>query len=157
MPSPSTDAPKRIYLAGPMRGYPEFNFPTFHAVAWALRQDGHEVFSPAEKDIERHGGVDISKGNKQGSIEQAQSEHKFSLRQALSQDLDYICNTANMIVMLPGWEVSNGSRAEHATAVALQSGMEGMEILYLTQEVVDLMKQGHQLAVSAAIGGLAHG
>jgi hypothetical protein len=146
MPSPHNDAPvKRIYLAGPMRGYPEFNFPTFNAVAWALRQDGHEVFNPAEKDIERHGGVDISKGNNSGSIEQAAAEHKFSLRDALSQDLHYICNHADMIALLPGWETSNGSRAEHATAVALRSGNEGMEILYLTQEVVDLMKAGYQL------------
>lgn len=147
--TPPPETPKRIYLAGPMRGIPEFNFPTFHAVAWALRQNGHEVFSPAEKDIERHAGVDISKGNQHGSIEQAQAEHKFSLRQALSQDLDYICNRADMICMLPGWETSNGSRAEHATAVALKSGNEGMEILYLTDEAVDLMTLGYRLGNAA--------
>lgn len=128
-----------------MRGYPEFNFPTFHAVAWALRQNGHEVFSPAEKDIERHGGVDISKGNKSGSIEQSQVEHKFSLRQALRDDLEYICLRADTLVLLPDWESSGGSMAEHRTAAALKSGGEGMEIIYLTQELVDLMKAGHAL------------
>lgn len=142
MPSPHEGgAPRRIYLAGPMRGIPEFNFPTFHAVAWALRQNGHEVFSPAEKDIERHGGVDISKGNKHGSLEQAQDEHKFSLRQALHQDLEYICLHADIVYLLPGWETSSGSMAEHRTAAALRS--EGMEIVYLTQDTVDLMIAGH--------------
>ena len=146
-PAPS-EKPKVIYLAGPMRGYPEFNFPTFHAVAWALRQSGHEVFNPAEKDIERHGGVDISKGNKHGSLEQAQDEHHFSLRAALAQDLDFICHKADTVVLLPGWETSNGSMAEHRTAVALKS--EGMEIVYLTQEIVDLMKAGYALEVGHA-------
>lgn len=144
-PTPPRDAPRRIYLAGPMRGKPEFNFPTFHAVAWALRQDGHEVFSPAEKDIERHAGVDISKGNDSGSIEQAQTEHKFSLRKALAQDLEYICLHADLIVLLPDWESSSGSQAEHRTAAALKSGGEGMELLYLTDEVVELMKAGYDL------------
>lgn len=55
----------KIYLAGPMRGIPEFNFPAFHAMACRLRAEGNVVFNPAEKDIERH-GVDISRGNHAG-------------------------------------------------------------------------------------------
>jgi hypothetical protein len=135
---PQPTKPRDIYLAGPMQGYPEFNFPTFHAVAHVLRQNGHTVFNPAEKDIERHGGVNISAGNAAGSIAEAKAKHGFSLRQALSEDMDFICLHADMIVLLPGWEKSNGAQAEHRTAVALQS--EGMEILYLSAEIVELMK-----------------
>jgi hypothetical protein len=134
---------KRIYVAGPMQGIPEFNFPTFNAVAHCLRQDGHFVFNPAERDIERHGGVDISKGNATGSLAEAKDNHGFSLRTALREDLDFICHRANSIVMLPGWEKSNGAQAEHRTAVALQS--EGMEVVYVSQEVVDLMKRAYAL------------
>src|ERR1700761_2127447 len=122
-----------IYLAGPMRGIPEFNFPRFHAVAAFLRQQGHTVFNPAEKDTERHGGVNIGAGNQTGSLEQAKEDHGFSLRQALHEDLEFICLEANKVVLLPGWETSNGSMAEHRTAVALKS--EGMRIEYLTEEV----------------------
>ena len=129
---------KRIYLAGPMQGYPNFNFPRFNAVAKALRQGGHEVFNPAEKDIERHDGVDISADNPTGNLEASKVQHGFSLRRALAEDLHYICESATAIAMLPGWEKSNGAQAEHRTAVALQS--EGMEIVYLTVEICEMME-----------------
>lgn len=108
----------KIYLAGPMRGYAEFNFPAFHAAAAKLRTQGHEVFSPAEKDNERH-GVDISKGNLTGSEDQAAAEHGFSLREALGVDLAWICAHADAIGCLPGWRNSKGATAERAVGVAL--------------------------------------
>lgn len=134
-PSPT----KRIYLAGPMQGIPEFNFPRFNAVAKMLRNSGHEVFNPAEKDIERHHGVEIHRGNMSGDIKEAIAKYGFSLRQALAEDFNYICLEANTIVLLPGWEVSKGAQAEHRAAVALLN--EGMEIIYLTEEVCDVMQR----------------
>jgi hypothetical protein len=38
----------KLYLAGPMTGYPEFNFPAFHAEAARLRALGFEIINPAE-------------------------------------------------------------------------------------------------------------
>lgn len=108
----------RIYVAGPMRGIPEFNFPAFHAAAAKLRADGHEVFNPAEKDNERH-GTDISKGNAAGCEHVAAAQHGFNLREALGMDLSWICAEAEGIALLPGWQNSKGATAEHATAVAL--------------------------------------
>jgi hypothetical protein len=116
----------KYYIAGPMTGIPNFNFPAFNAAAAHLRAMGHEVFNPAERDIERHGGVDISAGNLLGDPKLAASKHGFSLREALADDTAYICKEADGIAMLPGWEKSNGARAEHALAVAL-----GHSILYL--------------------------
>lgn len=122
---------RNIYLAGPMQGIPEFNFPRFNAVTKVLRLEGHNVFNPAQKDITRL-GTDPSIGNVTGSIEQAKTEHKFSLREALAEDCEYICLEANCILMLPGWETSKGAMAEHRLATALQS--EGMDILYINEE-----------------------
>jgi len=43
-----TDVPNRLYLAGPMSGLPQHNFPLFNRVAAHLRARGHAVFNPAE-------------------------------------------------------------------------------------------------------------
>lgn len=115
----------RIYLAGPMRGISQFNFPAFHAAAEKLREDGHEVFSPAERDEERH-GKDFTSNNATGCEALAVKEHGFSLREALGADLAYICGHADAIALLPGWEKSKGVASELATARAL-----GLEEIYL--------------------------
>lgn len=141
---PQSPTPKRIYLAGPMQGIPHFNFPRFNAVARALRSNGHEVFNPAEKDIERHDGTDISADNPNGSLAASKINHGFSLRAALAEDLSYICSKADTIALLPGWEKSNGAQAEHRTAVALMT--EGMEIVYLTDALCVVMEQLSEIA-----------
>jgi hypothetical protein len=118
---------KSIYLAGPMRGIPEFNFPAFHAAREMLRAQGHTVFCPAENDIRRH-GKDISKDNPTGSVDMAVAEHAFDLGQAIHEDLTFIavggCTT---IAFLPGWEFSSGaSGPEFALAKFLKR-----EFMYL--------------------------
>lgn len=114
-----------IYIAGPMRGYAEFNFPSFKKAAEYLRAHGWNAFSPAEKDIEHHGGVDISKGNETGDEAVATKEHGFDLRRALDDDTTWICRHADAIYMLRGWENSKGAVAEKALAEAL-----GLKVYY---------------------------
>lgn len=121
----------KVYVAGPMRGIPEFNFPAFHAATAKLRADGWFVFSPAENDIKQH-GVDVSRGNATGDETKAAKEHGFNLRVALGQDLAFICGEADAIYMLPGWENSKGARAEIATAIAL-----GLLIIYAPGAVAE--------------------
>ncbi len=107
----------RIYLAGPMTGIPHFNYPAFHAAAAALRADGHHVFNPAEHDIAMF-GKDIS--NAEGCEKQAAAEHGFDRRAALKADLAWICDNAEGIALLQGWEKSSGATAEFALASALR-------------------------------------
>lgn len=96
----------KIYVAGPMRGYPEFNFPAFDAAAALLRGMGHEVFSPAERD--RGTGFDETKNSLDG----------FDLHAAMRADLDYIVNQSDAIALLPGWEKSSGANIEKTVAEA---------------------------------------
>lgn len=94
----------KIYLAGPMRGYRDHNFPAFHAAAADLRAQGHEVFNPAENDD----GIS-------------------SRRELMKIDLSWICDHAEGIALLPGWSFSTGARTEVALAHAI-GGMEIWEI-----------------------------
>ena len=107
----------KIYLAGPMRGIPEFNYLAFNAAAEKLRAAGHEVFSPAEYDLRTY-GKNIA--NSAGCAETAAKEHGFNLREALAADLDWICREADAVHLLPGWENSKGARLEHSIGVALK-------------------------------------
>lgn len=106
-----------VYLAGPMSGIPHFNYPAFNAAAAHLRRAGHHVFNPAEHDTATH-GKDIS--NPDGCEETAKKEHGFCRRKALKADLAWICDNAEAIALLPGWEKSTGACAERALAVALK-------------------------------------
>lgn len=40
-----------LYLSGPMTGYPDFNYPAFHAAKSALEARGYGVVSPADLPI----------------------------------------------------------------------------------------------------------
>lgn len=96
----------KIYVAGPMRGIPEHNYPAFIAATADLRAQGHEVFSPVEWDIKTHGPSGCNAG-------------EFDLRAALAADLEWICRSADAVALLPGWENSKGAQAELATARAI--------------------------------------
>lgn len=102
-----------IYIAGPMRGQPGYNFPAFNDAASWLRQKGHAVYNPAELE---------------GNHDAAGNPVPFTpenSRKALAIELAWIARNADAIYMLVGWENSLGARAEHATAVAL-----GILVLY---------------------------
>jgi len=135
-----------------MRGIPDFNFPLFNAVTAHLRDMGWEVFNPAERDKERHNGTDIA--NPTGSLEQAKADHGFSLRQALHDDLAYITLHANTLVLLPGWEKSDGAQAEWRTAIALIP--EGMEIGYLDTDTCADILEFERLKASAKKEGFSY-
>ena len=115
----------KLYLAGPMRGVPYFNFPAFTKAAIQLRTQGHTVFNPAEQDDVTY-GRDISEGNFWGCVDHAELEYGFNLREALGRDTAWICAHAEGVALLPGWEGSKGTRAEKALAEAL-----GLKVFYL--------------------------
>lgn len=96
----------RIYIAGPMTGYPELNFPAFHREAAHYRAMGYEVINPAEINSD------------------PKAEWLDCMRADIKQLVD--CDT---VAMLPGWEWSKGARLEHYIANAL-----GMKVIYVVRE-----------------------
>lgn len=119
----------RIYLAGPMRGLPEFNFPAFDKGARHLEAMGHEVFNPADRDR----SVGFSTKGMTGHEDLA--AEGFSLREALHADTEWISLHADAIALLPGWEKSSGVAAEVALARAL-----GLPVV-LTEDFISHARQ----------------
>ena len=113
----------KVYLAGPMRGYPNFNFPAFDAAARRLRAVGHEVFSPAERDRDKYGDIFQTETGDESEV------HEFSLREALAADTAWITRHADAVALLPGWERSKGAQAEAALALALGLPAEPVEVI----------------------------
>jgi hypothetical protein len=103
-----------IYLAGPMRGYPNFNKPAFMAAAHQLSTRGHRVFNPVEETIKLY-GAGVYEDNPAGD----EAITPINPRLVFFNDVAFICLHADAVVLLPGWEASKGAFAEKALAVAL--------------------------------------
>lgn len=107
----------KIYLAGPMRNLPNFNYKAFDFAAHKLRNHGFEVFSPSENDRAILGDKALESAD--GDEDKLKVATGFSIRDALRDDTHYICVHADAIALLPGWEKSSGANAEYALAKAL--------------------------------------
>lgn len=84
----------KLYLAGPMRGYPLNNAAAFQTVATALRAFGHEVWSPSEAD----GGLVPD-----STVTDRQAIFRRDCEALLQQDA---------IVLMDGWNRSHGACLE---------------------------------------------
>jgi hypothetical protein len=91
-----------IYIAGPMTGQAEHNFPAFFAAEKELEKWGWRVISPARMDIEA--GFDPTATT--GRIELQ------DLKEVMRRDTRAIIDDAQALALLPGWERSRGSLAE---------------------------------------------
>ena len=87
----------KVYLSGPMTGLPEFNYPRFNEVSDRIREEGFDVYNPAEYPFD--GPLD-----------------EFPIREAFAEYAKQICLKCNAIVLLEGWENSRGANAELSLA-----------------------------------------
>ena len=108
------------YVAGPMRGYSEFNFPAFRETTKRIRDLGCEVFSPVEYACKK--GFDPT--NMVGSQAEL-DEWGFDFRDDLADETNFICRQATHIYMLFGWARSTGATAEWTLGIALGLTIEG--------------------------------
>ena len=98
--------PASLYIAGPMAGIEDFNYPAFFAVEEALNGIGIETVNPA--------AMDKAEGWTGQSVSAIQ-------RAALLKRDFHEMTTVEGIVLLEGWEDSIGANAE--LMVAQISGM----------------------------------
>ena len=117
---------KKIYIAGPMSGYPEFNFPAFFAAQAKFEAEGWTVFNPANKDTEKE--VQNNAAYASGSDQQLMASG-WDFRDAYMWDMEKVIYS-DAIYLLPGWEKSAGARGEHAAAVSIQARYPEYQIIY---------------------------
>ncbi len=96
------------YLAGPMTGIKDYNFPAFDAGKKVLEDLGYNVISPA--DMDRAHGIDENRGPI--SAEVMTDIIKRDVAAILSLD----GKRGDIVVLLPGWENSKGAMAERLLA-----------------------------------------
>lgn len=97
---------KSVYIAGPMRGLPELNFPAFDSAEQTWRKKGWGVVNPAQMDRE------------QGYVP-AKDQTVFkdlSIEEAMSRDLPAVAGV-HAIALLKGWERSQGAKMELQHAI----------------------------------------
>lgn len=86
----------KLYVAGPMTGLPELNFPEFERVATALRAKGHEIISPHEVCPDK----------------------EMAWVDAMKRDIPSLLD-CDGLVRLDDWEKSKGASLEHYIAAEL--------------------------------------
>lgn len=86
-----------VYIAGPMTGLPDLNYPAFNAAEEALTAAGHAVLNPARN----------------GTIVGSNAWQQY-MRLSIAQVLQ-----AEAVALLPGWVNSRGATLERRIAKAL--------------------------------------
>jgi hypothetical protein len=105
---------RTVYVAGPMSGYPENNYPAFHEAAERLREAGYAVVNPAE-----YGGP---------------TEGRFHYVDLLREDLRQMLD-AQGVCTLDNWWESTGARNEVNVAGLLKMPVRSL---------VEWLERAHQ-------------
>lgn len=85
-----------LYIAGPMTGLPQYNYPAFFAAAERLQAAGYDVLNPARIDEDN-------------STEPGERTWQWYMRRALR-----MVSGADGVALLPGWHESRGAQlGEH--------------------------------------------
>ena len=100
----------KIFISGPMRGIPYYNFPAFDAARAAFEEAGFDVVTPADLDseigIEAMDLTETTDWNVKTG---------FDVRAAIKRNIDALLD-ADGVVFLEGWGGSLGCNIERLIA-----------------------------------------
>ncbi len=97
----------RVYILGPMRGKPYYNFNAFDNMAVNLEIEGHIPVNPAQLD--RAAG--FNPFDLPPDYDWSKIPASLDLQKVIDRDIDAL-RTCDAYVALEGWEHSTGARAE---------------------------------------------
>lgn len=99
-----------IYIAGPMTGRPDWNYPAFFEAEYQLRELGKNPLNPAH-----HDGLTVEEAIRSAGTPDRPS-HSWSYY--MRRDLPHVAQ-ADALCLLPGWQESRGARLEVHVATTL--------------------------------------
>jgi hypothetical protein len=100
----------KIYIAGPMTGYEDWNFPAFFEAERQLLELGHDPINPAHND-----GATVQEAlQSAGSPESPNNMWSYYMK----RDLPHVME-ADALCVLPGWQKSKGASLEVTVARAI--------------------------------------
>lgn len=139
----------KVYIAGPMRGYPQFNFPAFDKAAALGRSLGWEVISPAEMD--RQAGINEKENDTPHFTPEL-------IRVFIRRDVDVLVNQlkaedGDAIALLPGWTQSTGAKGE--LALALWAKLRVLDAETFLPKIVEMRGVDHHVGNTCASGTCA--
>mgnify|MGYP001194661752 CR=1 FL=1 len=102
---------KTIYVAGPMRGYPNWNYDSFNAAEKVLSTLGWRVINPANLDANYEETADLDSTPESFDPNDSNKDHEV-IRKIMKRDCDVICDECDAIYLLTGWEKSKGALCE---------------------------------------------
>jgi hypothetical protein len=100
----------KIYIAGPMTGIKDWNFPAFFEAEQQLIELGHDPINPAHND-----GATVQEAlQSAGSPESPNNMWSYYMK----RDLPHVME-ADALCLLPGWQKSKGASLEVTVAKAI--------------------------------------
>lgn len=100
----------KVYIAGPMTGIPQFNYPAFDAAAADLRERGYEVVSPAEMDDVEARNAALASPD--GDLANFAFSTGHTWGDLLARDVKLVADIVDGVVCLDGWQKSRGAQLE---------------------------------------------
>lgn len=87
----------KLYLAGPMSGIPDFNYPEFYKWKGLLQRSGYRVRSPADMNMEHE---------------------KYSWTECMKEAIKMMLD-CDGVALLDGWMSSRGTKIEVSLAESI--------------------------------------
>ena len=114
----------KIYIAGPMRGKPNWNYDAFNGAEKCLRDNGWDVINPATLDTNYQETENLD-ATPESFDPYSNEDHKDANRKIMKRDVVAICDECSAIYMLKGWQGSQGACAEFYLACSI-----GLDVYY---------------------------
>lgn len=127
---------KQYYLAGPMSGIPQFNYPKFIRITSELRSAGLVIHSPVEMDTPKM--QEAAMENLTGDLTKLQKDTDETWGDVLAKDVKLIADVVDGVIVMDGWEKSRGARLESFVCHLTKKPL----FIYVGNGVVRPMEEG---------------